>query len=135
MRVTNRTQRKLQSQSQKEHSKCTYLLRPHLDSSVERVFAKEVIVEGDTPLLPPKYHLFIMSTTFAFSTLIFDSSFPSVVNTTCIFCAINCTLQIQTKQPNLFGFLIVIEFVRIHKLQNRHIMDWIELVIHTKIFN
>lgn len=66
---------RLAKKHHKVHIKTTNV---HLDNSAERVLANEVMVEGDTPLVPPKYHFLIVSTTFAFSTLIFESSFPSV---------------------------------------------------------
>ena len=52
-------------------------------SWAERLLAREDMVVSDMPLDPPKYHFFIISTTFAFSTPIFESSFPSVLNTIC----------------------------------------------------
>lgn len=55
----------------------------YLDNSIEILLAKEEIVVGDTPLLPPKYHFFIISTTFAFSTSISESSLPSIANDIC----------------------------------------------------
>nr|GMD00543.1 RING-H2 finger protein ATL74-like [Ipomoea batatas] len=47
------------------------------------VLAKDEIVLGDTALVPPKYHFLIIPATFAFSTSIDESSFPSVANTIC----------------------------------------------------
>lgn len=57
----------------------------HLAKRAEREVAKDEIVVGETALVPPKYHFFIISTTFSFSTFIFDSSsnFPSLENPIC----------------------------------------------------
>lgn len=55
----------------------------HFDSSEERLSARQEIVDGDTPRVPPKYHFLIVLTTLAFSTVIFESSFPSVVKLIC----------------------------------------------------
>lgn len=52
-------------------------IRVHLDSSAEKVAANDAVVNGETALEPPKYHLLIASTTLAFSATNLESSFPS----------------------------------------------------------
>lgn len=55
----------------------------HLDKWAERLLARKDMVVADTPLVPPKYHFLIISTTFLFSTFIFASSLPPVLNAIC----------------------------------------------------
>lgn len=52
-------------------------------SIVPRLSAKLFTVVGDTDLVPPKYHFWIISATFGFSTFAFASSFPSVAKDIC----------------------------------------------------
>lgn len=64
---------------EEKHREVTF----HLDRRAPKPLARDATVVADTALLPPKYHFWIISATFPFSTFSFTSSFPSVVNPIC----------------------------------------------------